>query len=49
MGCVVDRVRGTSDLVIFDAETLEDVASVHLPARVPVGFHGGWNPSYDAS
>ena len=30
---------------VLDAETLEDVAAVHLPARVPAGFHGSWNPS----
>jgi carotenoid cleavage dioxygenase len=45
MGYVLDKGRGTSDLVMLDAETLEDVASVQLPARVPVGFHGSWNPT----
>ncbi len=45
MGYVFDRDRGSSELVLLDAETLEDVASVHLPARVPVGFHGSWNPA----
>ena len=45
MGYVFDRERGTSDLVMLDAETLEDVASVQLPARVPVGFHGSWSPT----
>ena len=45
MGYVFDRSRGTSDLVFLDAETLEDVAAVHLPARVPAGFHGSWAPT----
>ena len=45
MGYVFDRELGTSDLVMLDAATLEDVAAVHLPARVPVGFHGSWNPA----
>ena len=45
MGYAFDRASGTSDLVILDAETLEDVAAVHLPARVPAGFHGSWNPT----
>jgi carotenoid cleavage oxygenase len=45
MGYVYDRAGGTSDLVILDAETLEDVAAVHLPARVPAGFHGSWSPT----
>ena len=48
MGYVFDRDRGTSDLVMLDAETLEDVASAHLPARVPVGFHGSWSPTRGA-
>jgi len=34
---------------MLDAETLEDVASVHLPARVPTGFHGSWNPTSGSS
>jgi carotenoid cleavage dioxygenase len=45
MGYVFDRERGTSDLVLLDAGTLEDVASVQLPGRVPAGFHGSWNPT----
>jgi carotenoid cleavage oxygenase len=45
MGYVFDQASGTSDLVMLDAETLEDIASVHLPVRVPAGFHGSWNPS----
>jgi carotenoid cleavage dioxygenase-like enzyme len=38
--------RGASDLVILAAEdfTAEPVARVHLPARVPLGFHGSWLP-----
>ncbi len=45
MGYVHDLARGASDLVVLDAATLEDVASVQLPTRVPVGFHGSWNPT----
>ncbi len=44
MGYVHDRERGLSDLVLLDAGTLEDVAAVHLPGRVPTGFHGNWAP-----
>jgi len=29
---------------VLDAGTLEPVASVHLPVRVPHGFHGNWVP-----
>jgi carotenoid cleavage dioxygenase len=32
-------------LVILDAQTLETVALVHLPQRVPMGFHGNWCPA----
>ncbi len=45
MGYVHDRARGLSDLVLLDAATLEDVATVHLPGRVPAGFHGSWTPT----
>ncbi len=45
MGYVYDHARDSSDLVLLDAETLEDVAAVRLPGRVPAGFHGSWAPS----
>lgn len=36
--------RGGADLVILSAQdfTGEPVARVHLPARIPLGFHGSW-------
>jgi carotenoid cleavage dioxygenase-like enzyme len=36
--------RGAADLVILAAQdfTGEPVARVHLPARIPLGFHGSW-------
>ncbi|MFD8164386.1 carotenoid oxygenase family protein [Streptomyces malaysiensis] len=40
---VHDRARNGSDLMILDATDLrKPVATVHLPARVPQGFHGNW-------
>ncbi|MFJ9820926.1 carotenoid oxygenase family protein [Streptomyces sp. NPDC101151] len=38
--------RGAADLVILAAQdfTGEPVARVHLPGRVPLGFHGSWVP-----
>lgn len=36
----------TSDVVILDAQDFagEPVATIHLPQRVPFGFHGSWIP-----
>ena len=46
MAIVVDAASGASDLVILDAQdfTAPPVASVRLPQRVPMGFHGNWVP-----
>ena len=45
MGFVYDRSTDRSDLVLLDGQTLETVATVHLPVRVPHGFHGNWVPT----
>ena len=42
MGYVHDRAADRSELAILDAQTLQDVASIKLPHRVPSGFHGNW-------
>jgi carotenoid cleavage dioxygenase-like enzyme len=46
MAFVHNPERGASDLVILAAQDFlgEPVATVHLPARVPLGFHGSWIP-----
>ncbi|HET7739688.1 MAG TPA: carotenoid oxygenase family protein [Mycobacterium sp.] len=44
MGFVYDRAEDRSDLVLLDAQTLETVATIAVPARVPHGFHGNWVP-----
>jgi carotenoid cleavage dioxygenase-like enzyme len=43
---VYDAARNGSDFVVLDASAFSrpPVASVHLPQRVPFGFHGNWIP-----
>ena len=40
--------RGAADLVILAAQdfTAEPVARIHLPTRIPLGFHGSWIPDH---
>ena len=42
-----DAARGASDLLILDATAFggPPEAVVHLPRRVPFGFHGTWIPA----
>ena len=44
MAFVHNPDRGAADLVILAAQdfTGDPVARVHLPARIPLGFHGSW-------
>jgi carotenoid cleavage dioxygenase len=39
---VHDQASDRSDVVVLDAGTLDEVARVHLPRRVPFGFHGNF-------
>ena len=43
---IYDQAEEKSELVIFNASHLSDepIARIHLPARVPAGFHGSWIP-----
>ncbi|HEX5616295.1 MAG TPA: carotenoid oxygenase family protein [Acidimicrobiia bacterium] len=43
---VHDATRDACDVVVLDAQDFAaaPVATVHLPARVPFGFHGNWVP-----
>ena len=47
---VYDAATDRSDLVVLDADDLEadPVATIHLPGRVPFGFHGSWLPDLRA-
>jgi carotenoid cleavage dioxygenase len=44
---VYDAARDASDVVILDASSFAATpeAVVHLPSRVPFGFHGSWVPA----
>ncbi|TQM25389.1 carotenoid oxygenase family protein [Nocardia bhagyanarayanae] len=48
MTFVHDRSRGTSYLAILDAAdpAARPIAEVHLPVRIPTGFHGNWLPDH---
>jgi len=47
LSVVFDPSTQRSDVVIIDAQDLAagPVATVHLPVRVPYGFHGSWVPA----
>jgi carotenoid cleavage dioxygenase-like enzyme len=51
VGLASDRATERTDLVVLDAgdPTAGPVARVHLPARVPDGFHGNWLPDDPAA
>ncbi len=42
LSVVTDRAGRGSHLLVLDATDLGHVATVHLPRRVPAGFHGSW-------
>lgn len=46
MGFVIDANCQTTDLVILNADDFngEPQAIVHIPHRIPPGFHGNWAP-----
>lgn len=46
---VFDGNKNTSELIVLDALDLArpPIARVHLPVRIPYGFHGNWVPDSD--
>ena len=44
MGLVINAATETSDLVILNADDFTGLpqAVIHLPHRIPPGFHGNW-------
>ncbi len=47
LSLVVDRAGDQTDLVVLDAQDVAGppVARIHLPRRVPLGFHANWFPA----
>src|SRR5262249_39120331 len=47
IGLVINAVDETTDLVILDARDFAGApcASIHIPHRIPPGFHGNWLPN----
>lgn len=41
-GWLLSVVGSQAELLVLDAADLSQIASVRLPRRVPVGFHGSW-------
>lgn len=43
---VYDRATDRSDVIVLDATdpTAAPLATIHLPVRIPFGFHGSWIP-----
>jgi carotenoid cleavage dioxygenase len=51
LSVVYDAGRDASDVIIIDARNFvaAPVATIHLPRRVPFGFHGSWIPGTSLS
>jgi carotenoid cleavage dioxygenase-like enzyme len=51
MTYVYDQSKNSSELIIIDALDMSRpaLAQIHLPVRVPYGFHGNWVPDDDVS
>ncbi|MGH3726638.1 MAG: carotenoid oxygenase family protein [Mycobacterium sp.] len=45
IGYEYDRTTQLSNLLIVDAQSMETLATVHLPSRIPFQFHGNWIPA----
>jgi len=47
IGLVIDAVKETTDLAILDTRDFAGAprASIHIPHRIPPGFHGNWLPN----
>lgn len=44
LSLVSDHTEAAADMLLLDAADLTVTATIHLPRRVPAGFHGSWLP-----
>ena len=44
LSVVLDARRGTSFLLVLDAQTLSEIARAECPHHIPFGFHGSYFP-----
>ena len=44
LSLVSDAGGAHTDMVVLDAHDLTETARIHMPRRVPFGFHGNWLP-----
>jgi carotenoid cleavage dioxygenase-like enzyme len=49
LSVVLDAPRGTSALLVLDAQTLDEVARAEVPHHIPFGFHGQFTRARDTS
>lgn len=44
LSVVYDEATDKSDVIVIDAQRFSDkpIATIHLPTRIPYGFHGNW-------
>ncbi len=51
LACVYRAATHTTDVVVLESGALAagPVATIHLPVRVPAGFHGAWVSAWDGS
>ncbi len=51
MTYVTDMTTRTADVVILPAQDLAagPVATIHIPHRVPIGYHGNWIPDSEVA
>jgi carotenoid cleavage dioxygenase-like enzyme len=44
MTMITDAAKGSGELLVMDAQTLETAARIEIPMRLPLGFHAAYLP-----